>query len=125
MINQIMTMTIYLGLMLPLSSSTLPENEPKREASEPKTIKSRLHFPIWACTEWGLPCHLCHQKRGELLPRHFTLTPKRGGIFSVALSTCYQAWTLSSIPLFGARTFLCELLHSSHPLSYYALNIEN
>jgi len=30
--------------------------------------------PIWSCSEWGLPCHLCYQKRGALLPHHFTLT---------------------------------------------------
>ena len=44
-------------------------------------------FPIWSCSEWGLPCHNCYQQRGALLPHHFTLTsPKTGGIFSAALS---------------------------------------
>ena len=56
----------------------------------------------WSCSPWGLPCRPCHQGRGELLPRRFTLTlskptegrriegltPRQpqGGLFSVALS---------------------------------------
>jgi len=24
--------------------------------------------PIWSCSGWGLPCHLCYQKCGGLLP---------------------------------------------------------
>ena len=44
--------------------------------------------PIWPFSGRGLPCRPCHQGRGELLPRHFTLTTRRtrGGVFSVALS---------------------------------------
>src|SRR5208282_838544 len=38
-----------------------------------------------ACSIWGLPCHVCRQTCGELLPRHFILT-LAGGLFSVALS---------------------------------------
>ena len=30
--------------------------------------------PIWSCSRWGLPCHICYQMRGALLPHHFTLT---------------------------------------------------
>ncbi len=30
--------------------------------------------PIWACCRWGLPCRRCRQRRGALLPHHFTLT---------------------------------------------------
>ncbi len=33
-------------------------------------------FPIWSCSEWGLPCHCCYQQRGALLPHHFTLTSR-------------------------------------------------
>ena len=33
-------------------------------------------FPIWSCSEWGLPCHFCYQKRGALLPHPFTLTSR-------------------------------------------------
>src|SRR5271166_2547889 len=49
--------------------------------------------PIWSCSRWGLPCHLCCQRRGALLPHHFNLAvPLRrgfggfGGVISVALS---------------------------------------
>jgi len=46
--------------------------------------------PIWSCSGWGLPCHHCCQRRGALLPHHFTLTGamvwRLGGMFSVALS---------------------------------------
>ena len=30
--------------------------------------------PIWSCSGWGFPCHVCCQTRGALLPHHFTLT---------------------------------------------------
>ena len=33
-------------------------------------------IPIWSCSRRGLPCRLCCQRRGALLPHHFTLTPK-------------------------------------------------
>jgi len=36
----------------------------------------RHGFPIWSCSEWGLPCHFCYQKRGALLPHPFTLTSR-------------------------------------------------
>jgi hypothetical protein len=50
--------------------------------------------PIWSCSRWGLPCRLCCQRRGALLPHHFNLAaaslPKKigpvGGVISVALS---------------------------------------
>ena len=32
---------------------------------------------IWSCCRWGLPCHRCHQRRGALLPHHFTLAARR------------------------------------------------
>ena len=32
------------------------------------------HAPIWSCFGWGLPCQVCHQTRGALLPPLFTLT---------------------------------------------------
>jgi len=41
---------------------------------------------IWPCSRKGLHCLNCYQLSGELLPHLFTLTSKRGGIFSVALS---------------------------------------
>jgi hypothetical protein len=48
-------------------------------------------LPIWSCSVRGFACHFCCQKRGALLPHHFTLThrsaegAKVGGIFSVPL----------------------------------------
>ena len=32
---------------------------------------------IWPCSDWGLPCRRCYQRRGGLLPHHFTLTLRR------------------------------------------------
>ncbi len=70
--------TMYLGPALPPASSDLPGSQARRATSS---------SPIWSCTGWGLPCHFRHRKRGELLPHRFTLTsPRRGGLFSVALS---------------------------------------
>jgi len=37
-------------------------------------LKTEIRSPIWFCSRWRLPCHLCHHKRGGLLPHHFTLT---------------------------------------------------
>ena len=31
-------------------------------------------LPIWSCSVRGFACHFCCQKRGALLPHHFTLT---------------------------------------------------
>jgi len=47
--------------------------------------------PIRSCSRWGLPCRLCCQRRGALLPRRFALArgafrPCTGGLISVALS---------------------------------------
>ncbi len=47
--------------------------------------------PIWSCSGWGLPCPVCYQSGGALLPHLFTLTyipilVLAGGLFSVALS---------------------------------------
>ena len=32
-----------------------------------------IRSSIWSCSRWGLPCQFCHQNRGELLPRLFTI----------------------------------------------------
>ncbi len=34
-------------------------------------------LPTRACWRWGLPCHVCHQTRGALLPHHFTFAGPR------------------------------------------------
>lgn len=45
------------------------------QAIYPKTVRVHTYsFPIWSCSRWGLPCRLCYQSRGALLPHHFTLT---------------------------------------------------
>src|SRR3954465_14417800 len=56
--------------------------------------KTSRAVPIWSCSRWGLPCRLCCQRRGALLPHHFNLAaanlPEKigpvGGVISVALS---------------------------------------
>jgi hypothetical protein len=48
---------------------------------------NRRTLPVQPCSEWGLPCEPCYHSPGALLPHLFTLTPpKRGGLFSAALS---------------------------------------
>ncbi len=39
---------------------------------EVKRCGTTPSFPIWSCTERGLPCLLCYQRSGGLLPRLFT-----------------------------------------------------
>ena len=63
------------------------------QATYPDTVRDHTWtascstVPIWSCSEWGLPCPVCYQTGGALLPHHFTLTLiSPGGIFSVALS---------------------------------------
>ncbi len=73
-------MTISLGRVLPRASNALPGGS---------TARATPSLPMWAFSQWGLPCHACHQARGELLPHLFTLTGDQGhlgGSFSVALS---------------------------------------
>src|SRR5690606_19600617 len=55
---------ISLGALLPTPSSSLPGTD---------SGAGRPSSPIWPCSEWGLPCHLCYQRRGALLPHRFTL----------------------------------------------------
>src|SRR5437764_13727555 len=72
--------------------------------------ESRSHaVPIWSCSRWGLPCRLCRQSRGALLPHHFNLATacavRRcdfcGAVPGVAPGGCCPS------PCFrGARTFL-------------------
>ncbi len=40
----------------------------------------RMADPIWSCSRWGLPCRRCYQRRGALLPHHFTLTGKKPAV---------------------------------------------
>ena len=49
------------------------------------TTGSRI-ISVRSCFGWGLHSHFCYQKRGELLPRLFTLTCINRRLFSVALA---------------------------------------
>jgi hypothetical protein len=67
-------MVICLGWPSPATSSSLP-------AASLVLIKGlgivgvgHTSPPIWPCSDWGLPCHRCYQRRGGLLPHLFTLT---------------------------------------------------
>ena len=54
---------------------------------------------VWSCCRWGLPCRFCHQKRGALLPHHFTLTQVARGASPAAkwaVSFCCTFRRLSS-----------------------------
>ena len=35
---------------------------------------TRYSIPIWFCSGWGLPCRLCYQRRGALLPHPFSFS---------------------------------------------------
>ena len=69
--------TIHLGCALPRTSCYLPGQRPGNRS---------YAAPIWYCSRRGLPCHCRYRQRGALLPHPFTLTPKGGGLLSVALS---------------------------------------
>ena len=97
--------TIPLARTLLAGSSDLPGS------IERATLK---RSPIRSCTGWGLPCRPCHQDRGELLPRLFTLTPRhpstssgkaRGGMFSVALSLGSPPVAVSDHPALWSSDF--------------------
>ncbi len=60
----------------------------------------------WSCTGCGLPCPRHYWRGGELLPRHFTLTPCRAVCFLLHFQSPRGARTLSGILSCGVRTFL-------------------
>src|SRR4051794_38571766 len=67
-------MVICLGWPSPATSSSLP-------AAVPLPLRARDRCGhtsplIWPCSDWGLPCHRCCQRRGGLLPHRFTLTQR-------------------------------------------------
>ena len=74
---------------------------------------SDLRLPVCSvlsCTTWGLSCLLGRPWSGELLPRHFTLTPRQaqGGIISVTLAVSLEReppLSQGMLP-YGVRTFL-------------------
>jgi hypothetical protein len=65
-------MVICLGWPLPATSSGLPA-----APLPPCGVRIGVGHtspPIWPCSDWGLPCRRCYQRRGGLLPHRFTLT---------------------------------------------------
>jgi len=62
---------------IPLARALLPGSSDLPGSIERATLK---RSPIRSCTGWGLPCQPCHQGRGELLPRLFTLTRRGQGL---------------------------------------------
>jgi hypothetical protein len=109
---------ILLGRRLPGAS----RNQPGQQAETAPKVS--LHaIPIRFCSRWGLPCRLCRQTRGGLLPHPFTLTPPayRFGTPALRRSSRYEGgavcflwhfpWgrprrQLTGIVFLGARTFL-------------------
>ncbi len=116
---------IHLGLQSPEGSSGLP-----------RAIGEDNHrLPIWPCTRWGIPCHLCYQRCGGLLPHLFTLTPH--SFFNNNKNECGAVFFLWPFPgITASRCYLpsCPLVFGlSSPASidrsdclttlYYYLNI--
>jgi|GEM_PF-2142218 len=59
---------------------------PTRRFGEPSRFASAEadSLPIWSCSMWGLPCAVCCQAAGALLPHLFTLTAPCGeAVFSL------------------------------------------
>src|SRR5688500_6326622 len=109
-------MIICLGWPSPATSSSLPA------ASRPLSfdlLRVRVGMVgvghtsplIWPCSDWGLPCHLCYQRRGGLLPHRFTLTrealrPPHAVSFLWPCPSPFGAQALPGSLPDGARTFL-------------------
>jgi hypothetical protein len=115
-------MAIHLGRRLPAASSDLPGNPAFLRRHQTNRL---WDCPIWSCTGWGLPCQPCHQGRGELLPRRFTLTRDpvakvAGGLFSVALSIPLPGLAVSQHPVLWCPDFPPEALRrsSGHPARF-------
>ena len=93
-ISRVLSWTVIpLGCPSPDTSSSLPGNTHGPCAADQTNLSTR--FPIWPCSERGLPCRSCCQARGALLPHRFTLTGvdrshRLGGLLSVALSVDFR-----------------------------------
>ena len=87
-----------------------PSGCPSARAAYPELKRSGAAplLPIWPCSRWGLPCRTCHQARGELLPRRFTLTSAEAGAVCFLLHFPYPCgrWPLATTVPRGVRTFL-------------------
>ena len=87
-------MVICLGWPSPATSSSLPAAPPILAGPDGVGVGHTSPL-IWPCSDWGLPCRRCYQRRGGLLPHRFTLTRRSlalapGGLFSVALSVALR-----------------------------------
>jgi len=109
---------IHLGSPLPATSSNLPAGLAFRHGAEHAAADhlsmsgTRL---IWSCSPRGFPCRRRRRRRGELLPRLFTLAtgckqPRRsvfcGTVRSRHPRKMAGTWALPSLASCGARTFL-------------------
>ncbi len=110
--------TLHLGPPLPTVSSTLPAPFPSREPADHGRPAEAGPRAACACTRWGLPCPVCHQPGGALLPHLFTLTAgnRRRCIFCGTIPDpatgaggrypppCPVVFGLSSVPQAGRRS---------------------
>jgi hypothetical protein len=111
-------MVICLGWPSPTTSSSLPAASlffPFADAQGQVGMVGVGHTspPIWPCSDWGLPCRRCCQRRGGLLPHRFTLTllpasrPKFRAVCSLwPFPSPRGAQVLPGSLPDGARTFL-------------------
>jgi len=58
------------------------------QATYPKTARTTHCFPIWSCSQWGLPCHnlLPVMRCALTAPFHPYPSIKTGGLLSAALA---------------------------------------
>jgi hypothetical protein len=94
------------GVIIPLAPALLTGSSNLPGSIERAALE---RSPIRSCSGWGLPCRLCHQRRGELLPRLFTLTPRK--THGAVCFLWHFPWGRPRSPLAttlpcGARTFL-------------------
>ncbi len=95
---------IYLGRASP-RGSLRPTRSLERAALE--------RLLTWPCTGWGLPCRPHYCGRGELLPRHFTLTrreTRQAVCFLLHFPSPRGARALPGTLPCGVRTFLTARL---------------
>jgi len=75
---------IHLEIYHYISQATYPKT---RCEQHPICIKIQTCFPIWSCTEWGLPCHeLLLAMRCALTAPFHPYQLKTGGFISAALA---------------------------------------
>ncbi len=88
-----------------------------------RTKDSSYASPIWSCSRRGLPCGLCYQIPGGLLPHRFTLTVGSAGrgparrrfVFCGAFRRVTPPGRYPAPLPLGVRTFLAPLQARGHP----------